>query len=64
MAPVDQIVDCFWNLQEARQLDLPQASKQAEKALVKLLQTRELKNLRSASAGDDEMQLRNAIKEA
>ena len=31
---------------------------------MKLLQMRELKNLRSASTGDDEMQLRNAIKEA
>jgi len=46
-------------------LDFPQASlKRAEEALMKLLQMRELKNLRSASTGDDEMQLRNAIKEA
>ncbi|CAL1164731.1 unnamed protein product [Cladocopium goreaui] len=51
--------------EEARQLDFPQASlKRAEEALMKLLQMRELKNLRSASTGDDEMQLRNAIKEA
>ena len=51
--------------QDARQLDFPQASlKKAEEALMKLLQMRELKNLRSASTGDDEMQLRNAIKEA
>ena len=51
--------------QEARQLDLPQGSLQnAEEALRKRLQMRELKNLRSASTGDDETQLRNAIKEA
>lgn len=55
--------ESWW--QEARQLDFPQASlKKAEEALMKLLQMRELKNLRSASTGDDEMQLRNAIKEA
>lgn len=51
--------------QEARQLEIPlDILKKAEDALMKLRRTKELKNLRSATTGDDETQLRNAIKEA
>ncbi|CAJ1334134.1 unnamed protein product [Effrenium voratum] len=51
-------------IQAAREV-LPEGELQrAEEALCKLVQGRELKNLRSASTGDDVTQLRIAIKEA